>query len=220
MPGFSHAVISSVCLSTSRAGHSTGPHTVNTKQRFLLIQVGYSLAFLLDFFIPTLTRHRRTQTHLFTQSFCGGRPVSWKMTVFFGPSHRRKSWWKPDHSKGKKRVPSSSGTQSSISQPSEESDHARPTSVCTVKNTVALARSCWRFVNCSAFSNPTHSAPMVPVVHYYLTKVVFFRHKIFRYVVRILNQARETIWRSCSPLQAVVVQITCIESFARAPWGT
>lgn len=43
-----------------------------------------------------------------------------------------------------------------------------------VKNTAVLARSCWRFVNCSAFSNPTHSAPMVPVVHYYYSKVIFF----------------------------------------------
>lgn len=47
-----------------------------------------------------------------------------------------------------------------------------------VKNTVVLAPSCWRFVNCSAFSNPTHSAPMVPVVHYYFTKVLFSWHTI------------------------------------------
>lgn len=72
-----------------------------------------------------------------------------------------------------------------------------------VKNTVVLARSCWRFVNCSAFSNPTHLAPMVPVVHYYFSKVFFFLHKIFRYIVWLLNQAWETIWCFYTPYRVL-----------------
>lgn len=70
-----------------------------------------------------------------------------------------------------------------------------------VKNTVVLAWSCWRFVNCSASSNPTPT--LLPWFLLYTTtsqRRFFFLHKIFRYVVRLLNQAWETNWYSYTPL--------------------